>query len=78
MKKAKNILNINNIARAVVVLAVILVVIALVLFLTRNNGVGSDSTDDGYRSIVVVSSGDTLSKLPTGQGFSNAEVLEIA
>lgn len=78
MKKAKNILNINNIARAVVVLAVILVVIALVLFLTRNNGVGSDSNDDGYRSIVVVSSGDTLSKLLTEQGFSNAQVLEIA
>lgn len=78
MKKAKNILNINNIARAVVVLAVILVVIALVLFLTRNNGVGSDSSDDGYRSIVVVSSGDTLSKLLTEQGFSNAQVLEIA
>lgn len=78
MKKAKDILNINNIARAVVVLAVILVVIALVLFLTRNNGVGSDSNDDGYRSIVVVSSGDTLSKLLTEQGFSNAQVLEIA
>lgn len=78
MKKAKNILNINNIARAVVVLAVILVVVALVLFLTRNNGVGSDSNDDGYRSIVVVSSGDTLSKLLTEQGFSNAQVLEIA
>lgn len=78
MKKAKNILNINNIARAVVALAIIMVFVAIILVFTRNNGVGSDSNDDGYRSIVVVSSGDTLSKLLTEQGFSNAQVLEIA
>lgn len=78
MKKAKNILNINNIARAVVALAIIMVFVAIILVFTRNNGVGSDSSDDGYRSIVVVSSGDTLSKLLTEQGFSNAQVLEIA
>lgn len=78
MKKAKDILNINNIARAVVALAIIMVFVAIILVFTRNNGVGSDSSDDGYRSIVVVSSGDTLSKLLTEQGFSNAQVLEIA
>lgn len=78
MKKAKDILNINNIARAVVALAIIMVFVAIILVFTRNNGVGSDSNDDGYRSIVVVSSGDTLSKLLTEQGFSNAQVLEIA
>lgn len=78
MKKAKDILNINNIARAVVALAIIMVFVAIILVFTRNNGVGSDLSDDGYRSIVVVSSGDTLSKLLTEQGFSNAQVLEIA
>ncbi len=77
MKKAKDIININNIARAVVALAIVLVVIAVGLFISRNVA-GGKSSDDGYRSIVVVASGDTLSKLLTDQGFSNAEVLEIA
>ncbi len=76
MKKAKDILNINNIARAIVALAIVLVFIAVALVLTRN--VVGGSSDDEYRSIVVVASGDTLSKLLTDQGFSNAQVLEIA
>ncbi len=76
MKKAKNIMNINNIARAVVAVAIVLVIIAVALTFSRN--FGGAASDDEYRSIVVVASGDTLSKLLTEQGFSNAQVLDIA
>ncbi len=76
MKKAKNIMNINNIARTIVALAIILVVVAVALVFSRH--VGGGASDDEYRSIVVVASGDTLSKLLTEQGLSNAQVLDIA
>ncbi len=77
MKKAKNILNINNIAKAVFALAIILVLVAVVLVFTRH--ISNDmASNDEYRSVVVVASGDTLSKLLTEQGFSNAQVLDIA
>lgn len=83
MKKAKNILNPTNIARGVIALAIILVIVAVVLvfarhFGTSGDGVGILPSDDEHRSIVVVAAGDTLSKLLTDQGFSNAQVLEIA
>ena len=78
MEKAKNILNINNIARAVICLALILVIVVIVLICTRPRGGDGSATGDEYRSVVVVASGDTLSKLLTDQGFSNAQVLEIA
>lgn len=77
MKKAKNILNINNIAKAVFALAIILVLVAVVLVFTRHISNDTASNDE-YRSVVVVASGDTLSKLLTEQGFSNAQVLDIA
>ena len=81
MKKAKDILSLTNITWAVVGLALILVIVAVVLAFThRDGGVVGDmvADDDTHRSIVVVSSGDTLSKLLTDQGFTNAQVLEIA
>lgn len=80
MKKAKNILTTNNVAWCVLGLAIILMIVALILIFTRHgaNTSGEITTDEDRRSIVVVSSGDTLSKLLTDQGFSNAQVLEIA
>lgn len=76
MKKAKNIININNVARTIFALAIILVIVAVALVFSRH--IGGGVSDDEYRSIVVVSSGDTLSKLLTEQGFTNAQVLDIA
>lgn len=79
MKKAKDILNLNNIARAVFVLAIVLVFVAITVFFVHGvNGNDDGASGDEYRSITVVNSGDTLSKLLTEQGFSNAQVLEIA
>lgn len=78
MKKAKNILDVNNIAKAVLGLAVVLVLVALVLVFSRHFGTNFSESDNEYKSIVVVASGDTLSKLLTEQGFSNAQVLDIA
>lgn len=77
MKKAKDILTSNNVVRAVLVLAVWLTLIAVALVVSRHvkDEVGSDSE---YKSLVVVESGDTLSKLLLEQGFTNNDVLQIA
>lgn len=80
MKKAKDILNTTNIVRGIFALAIILIIVAVVLAFTHRNG-GSilhDGTPDDNRHIVVVNSGDTLSKILTENGFTNAQVLEIA
>ena len=77
MKKAKDILTSNNVVRAVLGLAVLLTLIAAALVVSRHvsGEVGSDSE---YKSLVVVESGDTLSKLLLEQGFTNNDVLQIA
>ncbi len=77
MKKAKDILTSNNVVRAVLGLAVLLTLIAVALVVSRHvsGEVGSDSE---YKSLVVVESGDTLSKLLLEQGFTNNDVLQIA
>lgn len=81
MKKAKDILNLTTATWGVIGLAIILVFVAIVLAFTHNNGGGDgiQIADDGSHILTVnVSSGDTLSKLLTDQGFTNAQVLEIA
>ena len=81
MKKAKDILNVTNATWGVIGLAIILVFVAIVLAFTHNRdgGDGIQIADDGSHILTVnVSSGDTLSKLLTDQGFTNAQVLEIA
>ncbi len=81
MKKAKDILNLTNATWGVIGLAIILVFVAIVLAFTHNRdgGDGIQIADDGAHVLTVnVSSGDTLSKLLTDQGFTNAQVLEIA
>ena len=77
MKKVKQILNTNSIALVVFGLAIILALVAIILLFARR-GVDGTLADDGHRSVVAVASGDTLSKLLTDQGFTNADVLEIA
>ena len=77
MKKVKQILNTNSIALVVFGLAIVLALVAIILLFARR-GVDGTLTDDGHRSVVAVASGDTLSKLLTDQGFTNADVLEIA
>ena len=79
MKKAKDILNLTNIAWTVIGVAIILVLVAVILAFSRGGDGGTVfSSDDEHRSVVVVSSGDTLSKLLTDQGFTNAQALGIA
>ena len=77
MKKVKQILNTNSIALVVFGLAIVLALVAIILLFVRR-GVDGTLADDGHRSVVAVASGDTLSKLLTDQGFTNADVLEIA
>ncbi len=79
MKKAKDIMNINNLSRVVIGVALVLVLVVLILLFVRRDGDVPGITADGvHTSVVVVASGDTLSKLLTDQGFTNAQVLEIA
>lgn len=81
MKKVKDILNSQTVARVVVVVAAILAIIATILVIIhpRNNTVVAHKDDDAaHTSVVVVAAGDTLSKLLVDQGFSNVDVLEIA
>ena len=76
MKKSKNILNVRNVARFVLFLAIVLVTIAGVVLLRGNND--GTATVDEHKSVVTVASGDTLSSLLLNQGFTNADVLKIA
>ena len=76
MKKSKNILNVRNVARFVLFLAIVLVIIAGVVLLRGNND-GTETVDE-HKSVVTVASGDTLSSLLLNQGFTNADVLKIA
>ena len=76
MKKSKNILNMRNVSRFVLFLAIVLVIIAGVVLLRGNND-GTETVDE-HKSVVTVASGDTLSSLLLNQGFTNADVLKIA
>ena len=76
MKKAKDILNTTNLTRMVIALAVLLSLVAVFLVLTRR--APSVSGGGECRSVVVVSSGDTLSNLLYAQGLSHKDISEIA
>lgn len=78
MKKAKDILNPNVLARLVMGLAVLLTLVAVFLVVTRRAPHISDIARSENRDVVVVASGDTLSKLLTQQGFDNNDVNSIA
>lgn len=79
MKKAKDILNPNRLAWLVMGLAVLLTLVAIVLVATKRTSsatgiVGADES----KTMVVVASGDTLSKLLMAQGLTHNDVESIA
>lgn len=78
MKKAKDILTSNNVVRAVLGLAILLTLIAVALVVSRHIGGGRGYSENVYKSLVTVESGDTLSKILLAQGFTNNDVLQIA
>ena len=80
MKKAKDILNTVNLTRMVMALAILLTLIAIFLVVTRHAPVNAGRTRSGNEctSVVVVASGDTLSKLLLEQGLTHNDVDAIA
>ena len=77
MKKAKDIITTANLTRLVMALAVLLSLIAIFLVVTRRAPARLRSGDE-CKTVVVVSSGDTLSGLLLAQGLSHNDVNEIA
>ncbi len=79
MKKAKNIMNATNLTRLVLALAVLLSLVAVFLVVTKRTlaqmrgGVANEC-----RSVVMVASGDTLSKLLLEQGLTHNDVNAVA
>jgi len=79
MKKAKDIMNTRNLTRLVVALAVLLSLIAIFLVVTKRTPAQMRTARlNECKSVVVVSSGDTLSKLLLEQGLSHNDVNTIA
>ena len=78
MKKAKNILNTTNLTRMVMALAILLTLIAVFLVVTRRAPASRSRVADECRTVVMVTSGDTLSQLLTAQGLSHNDVNDIA
>ncbi len=80
MKKAKDIMTTKNLTRLVIGMAVLMTILATYVVLTNHRPaiMGGGADGDGCRSVVVVASGDTLSKLLSEQGLSHAEITTIA
>lgn len=78
MKKAKDIINPNLLSRVVMAVAILLTLIAIFLVATKRTPsvVGTEAAE--CKSVIVVASGDTLSKLLTEQGLSISDVNAIA
>ncbi|MBR2482555.1 MAG: peptidoglycan DD-metalloendopeptidase family protein [Alphaproteobacteria bacterium] len=79
MKKAKNIMNTVVLTRLVMGLAILLTLVAIFLVATKRTPSGARRTDDNAcTSVVVVASGDTLSKLLLEQGLTHNDVNAVA
>ncbi len=79
MKKAKNIMNTANLTRLVMVLAVLLSLVAIFLVATKRTPAQMRAAQlDECKSVVMVASGDTLSKLLLDQGLNHNDVNAIA
>ncbi len=76
MKNAKNIMNTANLTRLVMLLAVLLSLIAIFLVATKRTPAQIHANE--CKSVVMVASGDTLSKLLLEQGLSHNDVNTIA
>ena len=77
MKKAKKIMNITNLTRMVIALAILLGLIAIYLVLTGSRSQKNITEITENKTIVVVSSGDTLSGLLLTQGLNHNDVHTI-
>ena len=79
MKKVKEYMNSNILTKIVVALAVLLTLVALFLVLTKSAPLNDAKMDDGNtcKTVVVVSSGDTLSGLLSKQGLTHNQINEI-
>ena len=79
MKKAKNIMNTVVLTRLVMGLAILLTLVAIFLVATKRTPSGTRRADDNAcTSVVVVASGDTLSKLLLEQGLTHNDVNAVA
>lgn len=77
MKKAKDIMNSSLLARIVMGLAILLTVVAIYLVVTKPETTVTEPASE-CRTVVVVTSGDTLSQLLTAQGIAHSDVNAIA
>ncbi len=77
MKKAKDIINTTNLTRMVMALAVLLSLVAIFLVATHRTPSAMRRANE-CKSVVMVASGDTLSKLLLEQGLSHNDVNTIA
>lgn len=80
MKKVKEYLNSSVLTKIVIALAVLLTLVALFVVVSHRTPNSGDSVADGdtCKTVVVVSSGDTLSGLLSAQGLSHNQINEIA
>ncbi len=78
MKKVKEYMNTNVLTKIVIGLAVLLTLVALFLVITHRAPVSRSVADtDTCKSVVVVTSGDTLSGILSKQGISHSQINEI-
>lgn len=77
MKKAKDILNSRILTKIVICVAVLMVAVAGIVVLTHRSNVHIFGPSE-CKTVVVVSSGDTLSGLLSAQGISNNDIVAIA
>lgn len=80
MKKAKDIMTTKNLTRLVIGMAVLMTLVAAYVVATNRRSpiIGGDVVGKECTSVVVVASGDTLSKLLSQQGLSHNEITAIA
>jgi murein DD-endopeptidase MepM/ murein hydrolase activator NlpD len=78
MKKAKDIITTANLTRIVMALAILLSPIAIFLVVTRHTPSQMHRRGSECTTVVMVSSGDTLSELLLAQGLTHNDVNEIA
>lgn len=78
MKKAKDIITTVNLTRMVVILAVLLSLVAVFLVMFRHRSTDNRASVHECSSVIVVSSGDTLSTILQAHGLSYSEIHAIA
>ena len=79
MKKVKEYVNVHILTKIIIALAVLLTLVALVLLITNKTRFASDDNGDANtcKSVVAVTSGDTLSGILSKQGLSHAQINSI-